>query len=130
FGCAVGILMSPLGSIFLEFNLPNAATWFYFSLLLAIALFYKFTRLLSMRNWDILTLFLLVPGLLLLQEAHSRVPSAESLAGLRAANLISGGSQVALNQQIGLPDASVLAGSAAPIMTGTSQVQWLGYLWL
>ena len=24
-------------SIFLEFNLPNAATWFYFSLLLAVA---------------------------------------------------------------------------------------------
>lgn len=58
-------------SIFTDFNLPNAATWFYFSLLLAVALFFKFSRLLSVRNWDVLTLFLLAPGLLLLQEAHA-----------------------------------------------------------
>src|SRR2546421_1810 len=57
-------------SIFLDFRLPNATTWFYFSFLLAVALFFKFSRLLSVRNWDILTLFLLVPGLLLLQQAR------------------------------------------------------------
>src|SRR5437764_14946928 len=56
--------------IFLDFNLPNATTWFYFSALLAVALFFKFSRLLSVRNWDVVSLFLLVPGLLLLQEAH------------------------------------------------------------
>ncbi len=62
--------MSAFATVFSEFNLPNATTWFYFSLLLAVALFFKFTRLLSMRNWDVATLFLLVPGLLLIQEAH------------------------------------------------------------
>ena len=62
-----------LESIFLDFNLPNAATWFYFSLLLTVALFFQFNRLLSLRNWDLLTLFLLVPGLLLLQEGHARI---------------------------------------------------------
>src|SRR5437660_5125592 len=60
--------MPVLGSIFLDFKLPTAATWFYFSLLLAVALFFKFSRLLSMRNWDVLTLFLLMPGLLLLGD--------------------------------------------------------------
>ena len=59
-----------LASIFLDFNLPNAATWFYLSLLLVIGVFLKFSRLVSLRNWDLLTLFLLVPGFLLLQEAH------------------------------------------------------------
>jgi hypothetical protein len=58
-------------SIFLDFSLPNAATWFYFSFLLANAVFFKFDRLLSLRNWDLLTLYLLVPGLLLVMEAHS-----------------------------------------------------------
>ncbi len=58
-------------TIFFDFNLPNAATWFYFALLLAVALFFKFNRLLSVRNWDVLTLFLLVPGLLLLQESRT-----------------------------------------------------------
>ena len=56
-------------SIFLAFELPNATTWFYFSGLLAIALFFKFSRLLCIRNWDVLTMFLLMPGLLLLIEA-------------------------------------------------------------
>jgi len=56
-------------SIFLEFNLPNATTWFYLSSLLAVALFFKFTRLLCIRNLDVLALPLLVPGLLLLRES-------------------------------------------------------------
>ena len=57
--------------VFLDFNLPNATTWFYLSLMLAVGLFFKFNRFFSLRNWDVLTLFLLVPGLLLLQEAHA-----------------------------------------------------------
>src|SRR5581483_5306129 len=59
-------------SVFLDFNLPNATTWFYFSGLLAVALFFKFSRLLSIRNWDVLTLFLLMPGLLLLIESQGK----------------------------------------------------------
>jgi len=54
--------------IFLDFNLPNATTWFYFSALLAVALFFKFSRFLSVRNWDVVALFLQVPGLLLLRQ--------------------------------------------------------------
>ena len=40
-------------AIFLDFNLPNTTTWFYFSFFLAIAIFFKFTRLLSVRNLDV-----------------------------------------------------------------------------
>jgi hypothetical protein len=58
----------PSKSIFLDLNLPNAATWFYFSALLAIALFFKFSRLLSVRNLDVVLMFLSVPGLLLLSD--------------------------------------------------------------
>src|SRR6516165_1797198 len=63
-------VMTEPGQIFLKFDLPNATTWFYFSALLAVALFFKFSRLLSMRNWDALTLFLPAPALLLLTETH------------------------------------------------------------
>jgi hypothetical protein len=56
-------------SIFL-IKLPDAPTWFYFSAVLAIALFCKFSRLLSMRNWDVLTLFLPMPGLLLVEQGE------------------------------------------------------------
>jgi hypothetical protein len=58
--------MAVVLSFFWEPNLPNPVTWFYFSVLLAVALFFKFWRLLSIRNLDIVTLFLFVPGLLLL----------------------------------------------------------------
>src|SRR5262249_13203088 len=87
-------------SIFFDFNLPNATSWFYFSLLLAVALFFKFSRLLSVRNLDVITLFLLVPGLLLLQEAPGLLREADA----------NGGSN-------GLPAAAQL-------------LRWLGYLWL
>lgn len=63
--------MSATVSIFFDLELPNPTTWFYFSGLLAVALFFKFSRLFSMRNLDVLTLFLFMPGLLLLSEGGS-----------------------------------------------------------
>src|SRR5437870_496606 len=62
--------MGPTVSIFLDFNLPNATTWFYFSFLLSISLFFRFGRVLSVRNWDVVTIFLLVPGLMVVQAAR------------------------------------------------------------
>jgi uncharacterized membrane protein len=59
-------------SIFFELNLPNPTTWFYFSGLLAVALFFKFERVFSVRNIDVLTLYLFVPGFLLLVESGQR----------------------------------------------------------
>jgi hypothetical protein len=115
--------MNILATIFNEFNLPNATTWFYFSLLLAVALFFKFTRLLSVRNWDVLTLFLLVPGLLLIQEAHS----------LQAARVTR---TVAVVGQVLIPGASPLGGAGAvvtaPALTQASpeRLLWFGFLWL
>src|SRR4051794_30034254 len=64
--------MPAVESIFLTIRLPNATTWFYFSVLLAVALFFKFWRLLSIRNLDLLTLFLFMPGLLLLTQGEDR----------------------------------------------------------
>jgi hypothetical protein len=117
-------------SIFLEFNLPNAATWFYFSLLLAVALFFKFSRLLSVRNGDVLTLFLLVPGLLLLQEAHGYTPTPESAAAQQAVRVVTAGAQVTGVPAGGLADAAQLATTAAPLAAAPSRVLWFGYLWL
>jgi len=97
------------GSIFLDVSLPNAATWFYLSLLLAVALFFKFSRLLSVRNWDVLTLFLLVPGLLLLRPEAQTAPAAAEPDG--------NGAQT--------PRAEAAAPTAKD-----NRVTWLAYLWL
>ena len=56
-------------SIFFDITLPNPTTWFYFSGLLAVALFFKFSRVFSTRNLDVLSLYLFTPGFLLLMEA-------------------------------------------------------------
>src|SRR5215467_11947084 len=100
--------MAVLGSIFFEFNLPNATTWFYFSLLLGVALFFKFSRLLSVRNWDVLTLFLLVPGLLLLQEARPNPAHPEKHPATAVATLVG-----ATAGQTGMAPLSGLAGVVA-----------------
>lgn len=71
-------------SIFLDFNLPNSATWLYFSLILTVSLFFQFGRVLSVRNLDLLTLYLLAPGLLLLQEAHALLSTGGGDAAGRA----------------------------------------------
>ncbi len=75
-------------SVFLDFQLPNAATWFYFALFLTVALFFQFTRPLSIRNLDLLMLFLLVPGFLLLQEAAGLADRADVAGGEEQAKLV------------------------------------------
>src|SRR5689334_4104276 len=71
--------------VFLDFNLPNATTWFYLSLMLAVGMFFKFNRFFSLRNWDILTLYLLVPGFLFLQQAYRVQPPPTTFTNPEAA---------------------------------------------
>ena len=110
-------------SVFLNFNLPNATTWCYFSFLLAVALFFKFSRSTSIRNWDVLFLFLLVPGVLLIQPEPEPAMRAAAVAG-QLATATAGG---------GLPD---MLGSLGMVPEGPDDVYsavrwfWLGYLWL
>jgi hypothetical protein len=67
-------------SIFLEFHLPNSTTWFYFAFFLAVALFFHFGRPFHLRNWDLLALFLFVPGFLFLQEANQSAATDRDIA--------------------------------------------------
>src|SRR5438034_9316482 len=109
-------------SVFLEFSLPNATTWFYFSFLLAVALFFKFSRLLSMRNWDVVTIFLLVPGLLLLQE--SRIQLASQVAGH-----LGWSSQTIMASGLGSAVIGSPALAADPGLLWPSRLAWYGYRW-
>src|SRR5450631_4037125 len=80
--------MPTIGSTFLDFNLPNATTWFFFSFLLAMALFFKFSRLLSVRNLDVVMIFLLVPGLLVVQAVRPQPTPAEKQPAVQVVSLI------------------------------------------
>ncbi len=59
----------------------NEPTWFYLSFLLITAVFFKFGRIWSLRNIDLVLLLLISPGLLILQRGDDIGDSA--LEGLR-----------------------------------------------
>jgi hypothetical protein len=49
----------------------NSVTWFYYSLLLIVTLFFKFNRLWSLRNFDLLLLLSISPGLIFISHGES-----------------------------------------------------------
>ncbi len=114
-------------SIFLDFNLPNATTWFYFSFLLAVALFFKFSRLLSIRNLDIVLLFLLAPGLLLVHASRLAPMPIEQQPALQIASLVGQG---ALAETPALTGAMGLFAQRCGPQLEAVRWLWLGYLWL
>lgn len=110
-------------ALFLDFSLPNATTWFYFSLLLAVALFFKFARLFSIRNWDVLTLFLLVPGLLIVQGLRPQALPPNQHPAIGVAGFVG---QEALPNE---PTLAALVQTSAPALEAQRWL-WYAYLWL
>ena len=117
-------------SVFLDFNLPNATTWFYFSFLLAVAIFFKFGRLLSIRNFDVVALFALMPALMVIQVSHPKPKPTPTQAALEAGRLVAdaGVSVIA-------PPHAMLSQMHATIGEKRAEAEtarwlWLAYLWL
>ena len=70
-----------MSDILLHYHRVNPTTWFYLASLLSIALFFKFNRLLSIRNLDLLGLILLAPGLLAVESGSYRANVADQQLG-------------------------------------------------
>jgi len=60
-----------MSDLLFHYHKVNPTTWVYLSSLLTIGLFFKFSRLLSVRNLDLVFLILLAPGLLLVEHGLS-----------------------------------------------------------
>jgi len=56
--------------ILFQYHRVNPTTWFFFSSLLSIALFFKFNRVWSVRNLDLAGLILLAPGILAVEHGR------------------------------------------------------------
>ena len=115
-------------SVFLDFNLPNATTWFYFSFLLAIALFFKFGRLLSIRNGDDVALFALVPGFLLIQGARPSAGPVMEHPAIYASAIIGQSATPGMPLPVVTHAGAVVQQAAPAFMAG--RWLWIGYLWL
>src|SRR5262249_21780161 len=118
---------SPI-AIFLDFNLPNATTWFYFSFILAMTLFFKFSRLLSVRNLDVVMIFLLVPGLLVVQAARPQPTPIEQEPATQIASLIGHGAGADSPGAMATHVAHFAQQSGAALEN--PRWLWFGYLWL
>jgi hypothetical protein len=119
--------MNPSLNVFLDFSLPNATTWFYFSWLLAVALFFKFSRLLSIRNWDVVTMFLLVPGLLVIQASRVSPALSPNHPAIQIMDLVGQEAGMAYGAPTGL--AWFGHPNRHPAIASTGGLWW-GYLWL
>ena len=65
--------------ILFQYHRVNPTTWFFFSSLLSIALFFKFNRLWSVRNLDLLGLILLAPGILAVEHGRQASVAEQEL---------------------------------------------------
>src|SRR5262245_53588810 len=61
-----------MSEILFRYERVEPTTWAYLSALLIIALYFKFSRLWSVRNLDLIVLILLSPGLLLVKYGLDR----------------------------------------------------------
>jgi len=66
--------------ILFHYERVNPTSWAYLSSLLMLALFFKFNRIWSVRNFDLFLLMTLAPGLLLVQWAWENMGVAENAA--------------------------------------------------
>jgi hypothetical protein len=70
-----------MSDILFHYYRVNPTTWFYLSSLLSIALFFKFNRLWSMRNLDLVGLILFAPGLLAVEYGGYKASAAAQQMG-------------------------------------------------
>ena len=59
--------------VLVQYDPVNPTTWAYLSSLLMIAVYFKFNRVLSMRNLDLVLLIALAPALLMVQYGRVHV---------------------------------------------------------
>ena len=70
-----------MSDILFHYYRVNPTTWFYLASLLSIAVFFKFNRVLSMRNLDLIGLILLAPGLLAVEYGGYKANAAAQQLG-------------------------------------------------
>ena len=70
-----------MSDILFHYYRVNPTTWFYLSSLLSIAVFFKFNRVWSMRNLDLVGLILMAPGLLAVEYGGYKASAAAQQLG-------------------------------------------------
>ena len=69
-----------MNQILLHYQKVDPTTWAYLSSLLMVSLFFKFSRFWSVRNFDLVLLIMLAPGLLLVNYGQEHQQSVRDEA--------------------------------------------------
>ena len=69
-----------MGEVLLYYRRPDPTTWVYLSSFLTIGLYFVFHRVWSVRNFDLVLLILLAPGVLMVHKSYSLGILPESVA--------------------------------------------------
>lgn len=77
-----------MSEILFHYERVNPTTWAYLSSLLSLALFFKFNRVLSVRNLDLVLLILLAPGLLCIKYGLDHQQMGEGVARIESLGYI------------------------------------------
>jgi hypothetical protein len=77
-----------MSEILFQYERVNPTTWAYLASLLVIALYFKFNRIWSVRNLDLIGLILLAPALLMVKYGLDYVATPEDAAGQQRAQLV------------------------------------------
>ena len=86
--------------------------------------------MLSIRNWDVVTLFLLVPGCLLVQAARPFTTVSEKHPAVQVARMVGHGAEAGLATPEPVVGSTLdFARVGGPGLEAASW-RWLGYLWL
>ncbi|MGL5094068.1 MAG: hypothetical protein ACRDD1_00665, partial [Planctomycetia bacterium] len=126
-----------------EFQRLNGTTWFYMSLLLSLVVYFSFTRIFSLRNWDLVTVLLLAPGLLAThridrqirgldeeQRGRSTVIAVADLQPAPPAEEKSTEKEAAKNEPRRIDPAVVAAEPPAAGFGKPREILQVGYFWL
>ncbi len=117
----------------------NPTTWVYFSSLLTLAIFFKFSRLWSIRNVDLLGLIALAPGLLLIslgqqsmqRQEQAAIDDDKPLADAAQAEQVAAADQPAeTGPAEPSSDDEPLDETPAEATPAISRLESLGYMWL
>ncbi len=114
----------------------EASTWAYLSSLLMLALFFKFNRFWSLRNFDLVLIILLAPGLLMVhyggelhaQRDHARAEQAEVVARPAEFARAAGGALAPASSRVDEPPAADSTESSR--LSPYQVLERAGYVWL
>jgi len=106
-----------MSEILFQYHKIDPTTWVYLSSLLMICVFFKFNRIWSVRNLDLILLILFAPGLLMVNQSRLAQSTAKKAAVAATTP----------NSQAGGP---AISPDVATRLESLKRTEYLGYLWL